>query len=60
MWFNVKKRKDHISLKEKKSLSVSVVNNAHWVSEMRDNISFLDLVSRALTRTVAVKWWGWK
>lgn len=60
MWFNVKKRKDHISLKEKKSLSVSVVNNAHWVSEMRDDISFLDLVSRALTRTVAVKWWGWK
>lgn len=59
MWFNVKKRKDHISLKEK-SLSVSVVNNAHWVSEMRDDISFLDLVSRALTRTVAVKWWGWK
>lgn len=60
MWFNVKKRKDHISLKEKKSLSMSVVNNAHWVSEMRDDISFLDLVSKALTRTVAVKWWGWK
>lgn len=59
MWFNVK-RKGHISLKEKKSLSVSVVNNAHWVSEMRDDISFLDLVSRALTRMVVVKWWGWK